>query len=95
MSGVLSFIPYNHVHFIQRFVFLVCSGFVHRSGRTARLDKEGSSVIFLMPSEEEYVDFLKRHRGITLDPLKIEFDFELADEVCNSLRERAIKNRFS
>ena len=35
--------------------------YVHRVGRTARLDTEGSAVIFLMPSESEYLGTLKAH----------------------------------
>jgi len=37
--------------------------FIHRSGRTARYNKEGVCVFMCMPNEEEYIDFL-RLRGI-------------------------------
>lgn len=32
--------------------------FVHRIGRTARMGKKGEALIFLMPPEETYIDFL-------------------------------------
>ncbi|XP_059301877.1 DEAD-box ATP-dependent RNA helicase 18 isoform X1 [Lycium ferocissimum] len=33
--------------------------FIHRVGRTARLGRQGSAVIFLLPKEEAYVEFLR------------------------------------
>lgn len=32
--------------------------FVHRIGRTARMGRKGEALIFLMPSEETYIEFL-------------------------------------
>ncbi|KAM4634546.1 ATP-dependent RNA helicase DDX55 [Polymixia lowei] len=34
------------------------SAFVHRCGRTARIGNEGSALVFLLPMEESYVNFL-------------------------------------
>jgi len=36
--------------------------YVHRVGRSARAGKEGSSLIFLTPKEDAYVDFLKMRK---------------------------------
>ncbi|GAY40498.1 hypothetical protein CUMW_052370 [Citrus unshiu] len=36
--------------------------FVHRVGRTARLGRQGSSIVFLSPKEEAYVEFLRISR---------------------------------
>lgn len=33
--------------------------FVHRIGRTARMGKRGSSLVFLLPKEDAYADFLR------------------------------------
>uniref|UniRef100_M1C1C8 ATP-dependent RNA helicase n=1 Tax=Solanum tuberosum TaxID=4113 RepID=M1C1C8_SOLTU len=33
--------------------------FIHRVGRTARLGRQGSAVVFLLPKEEAYVEFLR------------------------------------
>ena len=41
---------------------------VHRVGRTARMGRSGSALIFLMPHETAYVDFL-RVRKVHLSPL--------------------------
>lgn len=32
--------------------------FVHRCGRTARIGHVGSAVLFLLPTEDAYVDFI-------------------------------------
>ncbi|KAJ1417714.1 RNA helicase, DEAD-box type, Q motif [Sesbania bispinosa] len=36
--------------------------FIHRVGRTARLGKQGHAVVFLLPKEESYVEFLRIRR---------------------------------
>ncbi len=33
--------------------------FVHRIGRTARAGKDGSALLYLLPSEDSYIEFLK------------------------------------
>ncbi|KAL7067375.1 DEAD/DEAH box helicase family protein [Cryptosporidium serpentis] len=40
--------------------------YVHRIGRTARMGEKGTGIIFLRPSEEEYIDILKKY-GILRD----------------------------
>lgn len=36
--------------------------FVHRVGRTARLGRQGTAIVFLLPKEESYVEFLRIRR---------------------------------
>ncbi|ONK62613.1 uncharacterized protein A4U43_C07F5970 [Asparagus officinalis] len=36
--------------------------FVHRVGRTARIGKQGSAIVFLLPKEDAYVEFLRLRR---------------------------------
>lgn len=45
--------------------------YVHRVGRTARSGNQGSSLLFLMPSESEYLEHLKQH-NLTLNALSLE-----------------------
>ncbi|TYZ67914.1 hypothetical protein PybrP1_008828 [[Pythium] brassicae (nom. inval.)] len=45
--------------------------YVHRVGRTARSGNQGSSLLFLMPSEAEYLDHLQKH-GLTMAALSTE-----------------------
>ena len=41
------------------------AAFVHRVGRTARMGREGSALLFLAPHESSYVEFLKvRHINV-------------------------------
>lgn len=45
------------------------SAFVHRCGRTARSGNEGSALLFLMPSETDYVEFIRLNQKVTLEPM--------------------------
>ncbi|KAE9342944.1 putative ATP-dependent RNA helicase [Phytophthora fragariae] len=45
--------------------------YVHRVGRTARSGNQGSSLLFLMPSESEYLDYLSK-QGLQLNALSHE-----------------------
>ncbi|RLN53799.1 hypothetical protein BBJ29_008481 [Phytophthora kernoviae] len=45
--------------------------YVHRVGRTARSGKQGSSLLFLMPSESEYLDYLSK-QNLKLNALSLE-----------------------
>uniref|UniRef100_A0A1B0A549 ATP-dependent RNA helicase n=1 Tax=Glossina pallidipes TaxID=7398 RepID=A0A1B0A549_GLOPL len=49
------------------------ASFVHRVGRTARQGNEGYALIFLLPSEDAYVNFLKINQKVELNPLGNEF----------------------
>ncbi|KAG7383276.1 ATPdependent RNA helicase [Phytophthora boehmeriae] len=45
--------------------------YVHRVGRTARSGKQGSSLLFLMPSESEYLNYLSK-QNLKLNALSLE-----------------------
>lgn len=47
--------------------------FIHRIGRTARMGKQGKSVVFLMPQELEYVAFMEL-QNVPMQPLNEELD---------------------
>ncbi|KAL3691362.1 hypothetical protein R1sor_005013 [Riccia sorocarpa] len=44
--------------------------YVHRVGRTARIGEKGEAIIFLMPSEMDYLAELKKH-GVSLKELQL------------------------
>ncbi|CAB4406736.1 unnamed protein product [Rhizophagus irregularis] len=45
--------------------------YVHRVGRTARLGKEGEAILFILPSEIEYINVLKSQE-IFAEPVRVE-----------------------
>ncbi|KEG11936.1 ATP-dependent DEAD/H RNA helicase [Trypanosoma grayi] len=49
------------------------STFIHRIGRTARMGRQGESLVFLLPQELEYVAFMKL-QNVTLQPYDEERD---------------------
>ncbi|XP_071710280.1 DEAD-box ATP-dependent RNA helicase 18 [Rutidosis leptorrhynchoides] len=63
--------------------------FIHRVGRTARLGRQGSAVVFLLPKEEAYVEFLRIKRI----PLEESPCSEEALDVVPQLRAAAKKDR--
>ncbi|KAL5006701.1 hypothetical protein ScPMuIL_015507 [Solemya velum] len=44
--------------------------FVHRCGRTARMGSVGKALLFLLPSEESYVDFIKMNQKAPMEELQ-------------------------
>lgn len=41
------------------------SAFVHRCGRTARIGHVGSALVFLLPMEESYINFLSINQKVS------------------------------
>ena len=52
----------------------MASFFVHRVGRTARCGEEGRSLLFLLPNELEYTDFIKYNQKVELYQLNLQSD---------------------
>lgn len=63
--------------------------FIHRVGRTARMGNQGSAVVFLLPKEEAYVEFL-RIRRVPLQERKCSND---APDIIPQIRSAAKKDR--
>ncbi|KAL5568835.1 hypothetical protein UlMin_025410 [Ulmus minor] len=65
--------------------------FVHRVGRTARMGREGSSIVFLLPKEESYVEF-QRLRRVPLQEKELS-DSEDVSDIVPQIRSAAAKDR--
>ncbi|GMI79932.1 RNA helicase 18 [Hibiscus trionum] len=63
--------------------------FIHRVGRTARLGRQGSAIVFLLPKEEAYVEFLRIRRVPLQERKRVD---DVAD-VVPQIRSAAIKDR--
>ncbi|KAL1825244.1 DEAD-box ATP-dependent RNA helicase 18 isoform X1 [Daucus carota subsp. sativus] len=63
--------------------------FIHRVGRTARLGRQGSSIVFLSPKEEAYIEF-QRIRRVPLEERKC---CDEAFDVVPEIRTAAKKDR--
>ncbi|XP_046415335.1 probable ATP-dependent RNA helicase DDX55 homolog [Neodiprion fabricii] len=48
------------------------SSFVHRCGRTARIGNEGNALLFLLESEDAYIDFIRRNQKVDLNKIELE-----------------------
>ena len=49
-------------------IFLIC----FRCGRTARIGNEGNALLFLLETEDAYVDFIKRNQKVDLQQIVLE-----------------------
>ncbi|KAL5720926.1 RNA helicase [Ranunculus cassubicifolius] len=65
--------------------------FVHRVGRTARFGRPGRAIVFLLPKEEAYVEFL-RIRRVPLEERTISDDDDVPD-IVPQIRTAAKKDR--
>ncbi|KHG18021.1 DEAD-box ATP-dependent RNA helicase 18 -like protein [Gossypium arboreum] len=63
--------------------------FVHRVGRTARLGRQGSAIVFLLPKEEAYIEFLRIRRV----PLQERKCIDDVVDVVPQIRSAALKDR--
>uniref|UniRef100_A0A1J3JG74 ATP-dependent RNA helicase n=1 Tax=Noccaea caerulescens TaxID=107243 RepID=A0A1J3JG74_NOCCA len=63
--------------------------FIHRVGRTARLGRQGRSIVFLTPKEKDYVGYM----GVTGVPLQKRKCSENASDVIPIIRSAAMKDR--
>ncbi|XP_062182420.1 DEAD-box ATP-dependent RNA helicase 18 [Phragmites australis] len=63
--------------------------FIHRAGRTARYDQEGDAIVFLLPKEDTYVEFLKL-RSVPLTERECPTN---AEDVVPQIRSSALEDR--
>lgn len=63
--------------------------FVHRVGRTARIGRKGSAIVFILPKEDAYIELLRLRRV----PIQERKNFSNANDIIPWIRSVAIKDR--
>jgi ATP-dependent RNA helicase DDX55/SPB4 len=71
------------------------NSFVHRCGRTARSGREGNALIYILPNEECYVNFLNINQKVPLNKFD-ESDFPNVknEEVIKKIQTLASTDRY-
>ncbi|XP_032673412.1 probable ATP-dependent RNA helicase DDX55 homolog [Odontomachus brunneus] len=69
------------------------SCFVHRCGRTARIGNEGNALLFLLETEDAYVDFIKRNQKVELHRIEKEPTKNTVEESLRYMRDLQQKDR--
>ncbi|XP_078048921.1 putative ATP-dependent RNA helicase DDX55 homolog isoform X2 [Augochlora pura] len=69
------------------------SSFVHRCGRTARIGNEGNALIFLLETEDAYVDFIKRNQKVDLKKIHVEPSMLLHEKCLKCMRDLQKRDR--
>ncbi|XP_008557771.1 probable ATP-dependent RNA helicase DDX55 homolog [Microplitis demolitor] len=69
------------------------SNFVHRCGRTARIGHQGNALLFLLPTEDAYIEFIKRNQKVELDKLELNTPAELIQKCLDSMRNSQLDDR--
>ncbi|XP_074641079.1 ATP-dependent RNA helicase DDX55-like isoform X2 [Tubulanus polymorphus] len=64
--------------------------FVHRCGRTARMGNIGNALLFLLPAEDTFVDFIKINQKVPLEEWN---KSENVPDVLEKLKKLAMKDR--
>ncbi len=71
------------------------SAFVHRCGRTARVERTGNALVFLLPNEDTYVNFIKINQKVPLESYNVENKVsENGIDICKKIQVVASKERF-
>ncbi|CAL1685626.1 unnamed protein product [Lasius platythorax] len=69
------------------------SSFVHRCGRTARIGNEGNALLFLLETEDAYVDFVKRNQKVELQQITTKPNKNTIEECLQCMRHLQQKDR--
>jgi len=69
------------------------SSFVHRCGRTARQDRSGNAVVFLLPNEDTYVKFIEINQNVPLEVYDKKDRNNDVDGTIEKVRQLASKER--
>ena len=72
--------------------------YIHRSGRAARMGREGESLLFLLPSEIAYVDFLRLNQAAmvteytgAIEEVQFSCKIKKLAKTCREVYEKGLK----
>lgn len=68
----------------------VLNSFIHRCGRTARIGHIGNALLFLLPHEDSFVEFIALNQKVTLENYEAP---EVINDILPKLRKMAIADR--
>jgi ATP-dependent RNA helicase DDX31/DBP7 len=66
------------------------SDYVHRAGRAARAGRSGQSLLFLLPSEQEFLTVLKKRGVKNMTAFSLASTLNAAASACSSLTEEGV-----
>ncbi|CAG5093785.1 Similar to CG9630: Probable ATP-dependent RNA helicase DDX55 homolog (Drosophila melanogaster) [Cotesia congregata] len=70
------------------------SNFVHRCGRTARIGHNGNALLFLLRTEDAYIEFIKRNQKVKLDQINFDNSIdELVQQCLKRMRNLQLNDR--
>ncbi|KAH0545831.1 probable ATP-dependent RNA helicase DDX55 homolog [Cotesia glomerata] len=70
------------------------SNFVHRCGRTARIGHNGNALLFLLRTEDAYIEFIKRNQKVELDQMNFDNSIdELVQQCLKTMRNLQLSDR--
>jgi ATP-dependent RNA helicase DDX31/DBP7 len=64
--------------------------YVHRAGRVARAGGVGHAVLFLLPSEKEFLSILQQRGIVNMSPMSLTLILNTAADICKSLTQQGI-----
>lgn len=67
--------------------------FIFRCGRTARIGNTGNALLFLLPSEDAYVNFINKNQKVHLEEIEIEVSKEIVDQCLQRMRKSQLSDR--
>jgi len=67
------------------------SDYIHRAGRAARAGKSGHALLFLLPSEVQYIEVLKLRGLPDVSALSLSTTLEIASKICPDLTTAGLK----
>lgn len=68
---------------------------LRRCGRTARIGNQGNALLFLLETEDAYVDFIKRNQKVELHRIKTKLSEDIIEECLQCMRNLQQKDRLT